>query len=77
MKKTMFFVMALLLVCGSVSAQTVVSDTVRGESVVQPQPTDDHYRVVTNRFWDNWFVLEKSVRTPLPATMAAWATSAG
>ena len=56
MKKTMFFVMALLLVCGSVSAQTVVSDTVRGESVVQPQPTDDHYRVVTNRFWDNWFV---------------------
>ena len=56
MKKTMFFIMALLLACGGVSAQTVVSDTVRGEATVQPQPTDDHYRVVTNRFWDNWFV---------------------
>ena len=48
--------MALLLVGGAASAQTVVSDTVRGEAMVQPQPTDDHYRVVTNRFWDNWFV---------------------
>ena len=56
MKKTMFFIMALLLACGGVSAQTVVSDTVRGDATVQPQPTDDHYRVVTNRFWDNWFV---------------------
>lgn len=41
---------------GGASAQTVVSDTVIGETAVQPQPTDDHYRVVTNRFWDNWFV---------------------
>lgn len=56
MKKAMFFVLALLLMCGGASAQTVVSDTVIGESTVQPQPTDDHYRVVTNRFWDNWFV---------------------
>lgn len=56
MKKTMFFILTLLLMYGGASAQTVVSDTVRGESVVQPQPTDDHYRIVTNRFWDNWFV---------------------
>lgn len=56
MKKTMYFVVALLLMCNGAVAQTVVSDTVRGEAVVQPQPTDDHYRVVTNRFWDNWFV---------------------
>ena len=52
----MFLILALLLVCGGAGAQTVVSDTVRGEAAVQPQPTDDHYRVVTNRFWDNWFV---------------------
>lgn len=51
----MFFVLALLLACGGAGAQTVVSDTIRGESTVQPQPTDDHYRIVTNRFWDNWF----------------------
>ena len=56
MKKSMFLILALLLVCGGAGAQTVVSDTVRGEAAVQPQPTDDHYRVVTNRFWDNWFV---------------------
>ena len=24
--------------------------------VSQTQPTDDQYRVVTNRFWDNWWV---------------------
>lgn len=52
----MFFIMALLLICGGAGAQTVVSDTVIGKSSVQPQPTDDHYRVVTNRFWSNWFV---------------------
>lgn len=56
MKKTMFFILALLLMYGGACAQTVVSDTIRGESVINPQPTDDHYRVVTNRFWDNWFV---------------------
>ena len=56
MKKAMIPIMALLLAGGAASAQTVVSDTVRGEAMVQPQPTDDHYRVVTNRFWDNWFV---------------------
>lgn len=56
MRKTMFFILALLLMYGGACAQTVVSDTIRGESVINPQPTDDHYRVVTNRFWDNWFV---------------------
>lgn len=52
----MFFILALLLMYGGACAQTVVSDTIRGESVINPQPTDDHYRVLTNRFWDNWFV---------------------
>lgn len=56
MRKLMLLILTLLLICGGAGAQTVVSDTVRGEATVQPQPTDDHYRVVTNRFWDNWFV---------------------
>ena len=55
----------LLLVCCSLTsvlqAQEIVkNDTVQCEtceSFSQPQPTDDRYRVVTNRFWDNWFVL--------------------
>lgn len=54
----------LLWVCCSLSvvqAQEIVkNDTVQCEtceSFSQPQPTDDRYRVVTNRFWDNWFVL--------------------
>ena len=53
-----------LWVCCSLSgvqAQEIVkNDTVQCEtceSFSQPQPTDDRYRVVTNRFWDNWFVL--------------------
>ena len=56
MKKAMIPIVALLLGGSAASAQTVVCDTVMGEAMVQPQPTDDHYRVVTNRFWDNWFV---------------------
>ena len=54
----------LLLVCCSLSglqAQEIIkNDTVQCEtceSFSQPQPTDDRYRVVTNRFWANWFVL--------------------
>ena len=35
----------------------VRSDTTIVETECTPQPTDDHYRIVTNRFWDNWFVL--------------------
>lgn len=62
MKKTVFRIMLLLTGCfGSIHAQErVVSDTVQCadcDSTSRPQPTDDHYRVVTNRFWDNWFVL--------------------
>ena len=42
-------------------AQEIIkSDTVICESCEtfsQAQPTDDRYRVVTNRFWANWFVL--------------------
>ena len=49
MKKAMIPIVALLLGGSAASAQTVVRDTVMGEAMVQPQPTDDHYRVVTNR----------------------------
>lgn len=54
----------LLLICcslSSIQAQEIVkSDTVKCETCEtfsQAQPTDDRYRVVTNRFWANWFVL--------------------
>lgn len=50
----------MLLATGwsNIQAQEVLqSDTIRQETEQEPQPTDDHYRVVTNRFWDNWFVL--------------------
>lgn len=52
-------IMALLVwFAGSATAQeTVTRDTIYGDPMENPQPTDDHYRVVTNRFWDNWFVL--------------------
>lgn len=61
MKKTFLNFMFLLVGCiGHMQAQeAVVSDTVRcwecEDSV--GQPTDDRYRIVTNRFKDNWFVL--------------------
>lgn len=44
---------------GVVQAQeTVVSDTVRcWECDSVGQPTDNHYRVVTNKFGANWFIL--------------------
>ena len=41
----------------TVEPQTVEADTLLDEIPALAQPTDDHYRVVTNRFWDNWFVL--------------------
>ena len=44
-----------LLWSGSIGAQTVEQDSI--DMIENPQPTDDEYRVVTNRFWDNWFVL--------------------
>jgi len=56
-KLVMGFGMLLLAISSSIHAQTVVSDTLVSEEVVQPQPTDDEYRIVTNRFWDNWFIL--------------------
>lgn len=49
--------MLLLFIASGIHAQTVVSDTLVSEEVPQPQPTDDEYRIVTNRFWDNWFIL--------------------
>lgn len=61
MKKTLLSFMLLLIgSVGSIWAQeTMVSDTVRcwecEDSV--GQPTDDRYRIVTNRFWDNWFAM--------------------
>ena len=61
--KKIVLLMVWLLVGGSIHAQmpeedvrAFERDTVQSEEVVA-QPTDDHYRVVTNRFWDNWFVL--------------------
>ena len=38
-----------------VSSDTLKCETC--ETFSQAQPTDDRYRVVTNRFWANWFVL--------------------
>lgn len=42
MKKVMFLFVALMLASVGAHAQTVISDTVRSEVAVQPQPTDDH-----------------------------------
>ncbi len=59
MRKFVWSMLILLSIgWGSVSAQEIVSgDTTLCEVTQNPQPTDDKYRVVTNRFWDNWFVL--------------------
>lgn len=62
MKKTVFsLLMVLVGLVSSVNAQeTVQSDTVlckECQSDNQLQPTVDHYRIVTNRFKANWFVL--------------------
>ena len=66
MKKLLTLVL-LLLTTLSLQAQIMIegeeyqlvqSDTTRmavGGSDLS-QPTDDVYRVVTNRFWDNWFM---------------------
>ncbi|MBQ1664692.1 MAG: hypothetical protein II061_01370, partial [Bacteroidaceae bacterium] len=55
-----------IFVCASVSAQekqqwvkvdrSQLPDSILPEEITFPQPTDDKYRVVTNRFWENWFV---------------------
>ena len=62
MKKKLMGV--ILFVCcslfGAQAQEIIKSDTVKCETCEtfsQAQPTDDIYRVVTNRFWDNWFVL--------------------
>lgn len=67
MKKLLTLVL-LLLTTLSLQAQIMIegeeyqlvkTDTTRmaiGGSGDLSQPTDDVYRVVTNRFWDNWFV---------------------
>ena len=52
--------LACCSLCGLKAQEMIKSDTVRCEScevISQGQPTDDRYRVVTNRFWANWFVL--------------------
>ena len=62
MKKKLFGVI-LFFCCSLFGAQAqeiVKSDTLiceTCETFSQAQPTDDRYRVVTNRFWANWFVL--------------------
>lgn len=60
MRKLLFYILLLLGGYARLAAQeTVKSDTVRcwecGDSIIG-QPTDDRFRVVTNRFWANWFV---------------------
>lgn len=59
MRKFVWSMLVLLSVgWGSASAQEIVSsDTTVCEVNQTPQPTDDYYRVVTNRFWDNWFIM--------------------
>lgn len=60
MRKATFWIWILLTwFCGGIYAQqqTEVVDTVKSHEITQPQPTDDSYRIVTNRFWDNWFIL--------------------
>ena len=62
MRKTILMMMMLCACIGRISAQeaVVTSDTVVCETCdvyTQSQPTDDRFRVVTNRFWANWFVL--------------------
>ncbi len=62
MKKKLFGVI-LFFCCslfGAKAQEIVKSDTLiceTCETFSQAQPTDDRYRVVTNRFWSNWFVL--------------------
>lgn len=61
MRKTILMMMMCACI-GRIGAQeaVVTSDTVACETCdvyTQSQPTDDRYRVVTNRFWANWFVL--------------------
>ncbi|MEE1235522.1 MAG: hypothetical protein UHS50_07560, partial [Bacteroidaceae bacterium] len=63
MKKRELMGVILFFCCSLLGAQAqeiIKSDTVICESCEtfsQAQPTDDRYRVVTNRFWANWFVL--------------------
>ena len=55
-----------ILACANVSAQentqwvkvdrSQLPESVLAEEITFPQPTDDKYRVVTNRFWENWFI---------------------
>ena len=63
MKKRELMGVILFFCCslfGTQAQEIIKSDTVKCETCEtfsQAQPTDDIYRVVTNRFWDNWFVL--------------------
>lgn len=47
--------MMLFGLYGTARANRVDGDTTVTVKAI-PQPTDDQYRVITNRFWDNWFV---------------------
>ena len=44
---------------GSIGAQTVEQDSI--DMIENPQPTDDEYRVVTNRFWEVWATMPSLV----------------
>lgn len=62
MRKIIFTCMLLSAVGGSTAAGRHLEETppATRDSVVElasvAQPTDDSYRIVTNRFWHNWFV---------------------
>lgn len=63
MMKRLSTIVLLMLTAFSIKAQVVEedytllkSDTIRMVLGGAEQPTDDQYRIVTNRFWDNWFV---------------------
>ena len=61
MRKILIAAIALCPGLVHLQAEALDGDTIRRDSLVDvlvtPQPTDDSYRVVTNRFWANWFVL--------------------
>ena len=64
MKKTVLTILLALagVLAGGQAQAAALRDTVSYETArdtlpAEPQPTDDRYRIVTNRFWDNWFAL--------------------
>lgn len=53
MKRLLLSAVLLMSYIGISAQDMMIKDSTK---VVVEQPTDDKFRVVTNRFWDNWFV---------------------